>query len=292
MTSLKRPLDGCIVGMSISEDEETASLGFDGSEVNRTLIRLAGTLLGQGVRIVFGHDWRDDGVMEAVHSYVERFQAPVSTESQPIMVNFLAWPDTPRLRSDQLSRLKGTLRVEQAGLPEHLVSYLGSSDPNVRKYLRARALTHMRRTLTSRTNARLCLGGRLRQYQGRYPGVIEEALLAVEADEPLYLAKLLGGASRQIIRVLLGEGSPNELCPLCSNPLYENPPIIEPLLQLNDLTASPDAVYSAFRQTGLSGISSRNGLSEEENRQLFEAQTVDEIIQAVLRGLSRIKKSL
>jgi len=49
-------------------------------------------------------------------------------------------------------------------------------------------------------------GGRTSGAAGRYPGVIEEAFLALRASKPLYLAGILGGATRQVIDAI--EGGP------------------------------------------------------------------------------------
>src|SRR4051812_3557179 len=40
--------------------------------------------------------------------------------------------------------------------------------------------------------------GRRRGYEGRMPGVWEEALMAIKAGMPLYLAGLLGGATQLV----------------------------------------------------------------------------------------------
>ena len=44
---------------------------------------------------------------------------------------------------------------------------------------------------------RVCLGGRTEDYQGREPGVMEEARLALTYRKPLYLMGGFGGATRE-----------------------------------------------------------------------------------------------
>src|SRR5690606_12847315 len=109
--------------------------------------------------------------------------------------NLVPWPDEPELSEPERTALAAHLAVEPAGLPPALVPHAATAarGSTERCYLRARGLTHLRRRLTATTNARLCIGGKLGGSQGRYPGIVEEALLAIEAKQPLYVSGLFGG---------------------------------------------------------------------------------------------------
>ena len=188
----ERPLSGCTVNLSISEADDSVARRFPLWQVERVTLQVTAALLSQGANVVFGHDWREDGMMQAVHGFAQQIQAstPVSSESvaasrKPLLRNILPWPDAPRLSSDDLERFGSTLHVESAGLPAEVAPYenearrLNASHPLFR-YLRARGLTHLRRRLNAECDARLCIGGRTEGSAGRYPGVIEEALLAIQ----------------------------------------------------------------------------------------------------------------
>jgi hypothetical protein len=132
MNPISRPLAGCVVALSISESEESAERSFPVWQVNRVTLQAVAALFGQGVGVIFGHDWREDGVMEAVHGFAREMQPPVplspqdaAAVGQPLLRNLLPWPDIPRLPSDDLDRLASTLRVEEAGLPAELERYKG-----------------------------------------------------------------------------------------------------------------------------------------------------------------------
>lgn len=43
---------------------------------------------------------------------------------------------------------------------------------------------------------RICLGGKLEGYEGKEPGIVEEARFALEFNKPLYLLGGFGGAAR------------------------------------------------------------------------------------------------
>ena len=66
MSANAKPLAGLRVGISISESDDLEGRGFTQSAVNRLTVRLNDALLAAGVTVVFGHDWREDGIMDAV----------------------------------------------------------------------------------------------------------------------------------------------------------------------------------------------------------------------------------
>jgi hypothetical protein len=253
--------------------------------------------------VIFGHDWREDGVMEAVHGFARQMQSPVPIApneaeaiGQPLLHNLLPWPDVPSLPSEDLERLASTLLVERAGLPEELKPYderarhAGPNSPLYR-YVRARGLTNLRHRLGALAHARLCLGGRTSGAAGRYPGVIEEAFLALRIRKPLYLAGLLGGATYQVIQAIEGRAMAEDFCtPTDVNELYTAPPVRErdPGTQADRLV-DRGAVWEAFRGAGHAALAEANGLSVNENEELFSTPVLDRVIQLVLTGLARLQ---
>jgi hypothetical protein len=300
---MQRPLSGCVVNLSISESDDSLGRGFPGWQVNRVTLQVVVALFGQGVGVVFGHDWREDGVMEVVHGFARQMQPPVplapaeaENSAEPLLRNILPWPDEPRLSNEDLERLASTLRVEKAGLPDELRRYEeaakkeGSSSPLYR-YIRARGLTNLRHRLNALSHARLCVGGRTAGAAGRCPGVIEEALLALQGGKPLYLAGLLGGATNQIIQAFRGAKMPETFCaPTQVNELYVVPPVVErdPATR-QDRLVDRSAVWDDFSKAGRASLSETNGLSTEENEELFSTLVLDRMIQLVLTGLSRLR---
>ena len=161
MVTAVRPLVSVTVNLSLSESDESANLGFPTEELQRTLLRLVALLLGQGARILLGHDWRDDGVMESVWSYVERYRPTEKVRrNEALITNLLPWPDKTRLKAGELKALRPSLRVEYAGLPNGIPERAVATPNNVQA-LRVPALTHLRVRLTEISDARICIGGRL-----------------------------------------------------------------------------------------------------------------------------------
>lgn len=306
MSVIRRPLAGYVVNISISESDDSARFGFPSWQVNRVILQTVAALFGQGATILFGHDWREDGVMEAVYGFARQMQPPVplSTAHQepgdePLLLNLLPWPDQPYLSSPDLQRLSSTLRVQSAGLPEQLRAagdraLNAGRDSPLYQYLRARGLTFLRHRLNDNCHVRLCLGGRRAGSAGRYPGVIEEALFALRSKKPLYLAGLLGGVTQQIIDAVEGKVMPDEFCSATRvRPLYENPPIQEfDKATLDDRAIDREAVWKEFGKAGRNGLADAARLTAEEIKELFHTRVLDRVIELVLVSLSRLSPEL
>jgi len=291
-----------MVNLSISESNDSADRGFPPAQVNRVTLQIVSALFGQGASLIFGHDWREDGVMEAVYGFAQQVQPPVlltqnksQMDNRPLLWNMIPWPDKPKLSQVHLERLASILRIEEAGLPEELIKYGKEALDKGREsthyqYLRARGLTHLRHHLTDISRARLCIGGRKFGSAGRYPGVIEEALLSLEDRKPLYLAGILGGVTYQLIQALKGKPLPNDFCQSTKiNDIYKDPPIHERISKTErDRTINSEAVWKTFQNYAIDGLTKDNGLKEEENIRLFQTTVLDEVIQTVLIGLSRV----
>ena len=299
-----RPLSGCAVNVSVSEGDDSAAHGFPAWQVNRTTLQIATALFGQGATVVFGHDWRPDGVMEAICTFARQVQPPLplapeeaQASGQPLLLNVLPWPDHPVLSEPDLARLRSTLRIESAGLPAELEGVdqqARSEAPTGRlyRYARARGLTSLRYRLNDVSHARLCLGGRRGGAQGRYPGVVEEAYLAVKARKPLYIAGLLGGAAQQVIAAIEGAEIPDDFCdPKRTPPLdvYEHPPFKESADTEDDRVLNREIVWKAFAETKPEGIAAANGLTVEQNRELFHTPVLDRAIELMLAGLAQLR---
>jgi SLOG cluster2 len=301
VTPAQRPLAGRVVNLSISESDDSESLGYPSWQINRVTLQLVAALFGQGASLVFGHDWREDGVLEAVYGFARQVQPPIplSAENaaavdQPLLSNLLPWPDRPYLSERDLERLSSTLRVKSAGLPEELQTWAEEAMRVERKndlypYLRARGLTFLRHRLTDACDVRLCLGGHRGGFAGRYPGVVEEALLAVRSNKPLYLAGFLGGATGQVIDAIEGKRMPDDFCPAPPEDLYQrfsngefdnaNDP---------DCVIDREAIWNEFVEAGVERLAAVNGLKVEENQALLHTPVIDQVVELVLIGLSRL----
>lgn len=297
MTSARRPLRGLRVGLSVSgEPQELARFGFSEAGMNRFTVRLAHALLAEGACLAFGHDWRPEGIMEAIASLGIDYHRPLDeSHHQPAILNLVPWPARSSSTDPTLlERLEGTVQVTPVGLPHEFAAFaeqaleLGPRSPEY-LYLRSRGLTHLRRELEEHCQARVAVGGKLRNYQGRLPGIVEEALFALEAGHALYLAGLMGGAAYQLGRVLLGESDPHSVLEdLPLKQLYASR-----RFELGDMAGQPsedsvldpEALAARLGSPDLQERLLANGLSKNENLRLLETTLEEECIHLVLKGL-------
>ena len=127
----------------------------------------------------------------------------------------------------------------------------------------------MRHYVTSNSDARVLLGGKLRGYRGSIPGVIEEAILAVTATQPLCVAGGFGGAAT----------AANALDP---DQTTWHPP---------DLPEGADECAEALPQLVAAAAAHplvADGLSQVERRQLGATHRPGDIASLVVNGLGRL----
>jgi len=60
----------------------------------------------------------------------------------------------------------------------------------------------MRRYMATKTQGRVLIGGKRTGFQGEIPGLVEEALISLEQDHPVYLAGGFGGVTADIVQAL------------------------------------------------------------------------------------------
>ena len=196
------------VNISVSPCEDAARLGYDDRQINRVVIRMAQYFLDHDMRVIFGHDWREDGVMRAVADFAGSVAARAEQDDAPSaearMLNVVPAPGAS-LSSAAMEAQRdsgGVLKVIPfSDLARDVGDQLDienpASDADAQE-LRKWELTALRHWITDllAPGCRICLGGRLSNYQGEEPGVMQEARLALARQKPLYLMCGFGGAAR------------------------------------------------------------------------------------------------
>jgi hypothetical protein len=231
--------------------------------------------------------------MQAIYGYARQTRGPVSSDG-PLLWNLLSWPDTPSLSPRLLDEVRPILHVEDVGLPPGLESagnraMAEGAESRLGRYCRARGLTWMRRRLSRLSHARICIGGRTAGFTGRYPGVAEEALLAIEEGRPLYLVGLLGGAAERVIDAMNGKAVPNLPTDPILSELYADPPIEDSIADERDRSYEPERLWMAFREVG-HRPPQVNGLSPEGNAELARTGSIDRVIHLLLGGLAQVQR--
>lgn len=220
----KRPLEGCRVGISISESEELATFGLTPDAINIVTVDLARRIMALGGSVLLGHDWRTGGVMEAVARFAISYAGQNASPEQPLIINYLAEPDRPNLSAadritfETIASLEtfSWAKIPRDALDIHfekaaaaspglvaerdlqawrgIVAEAGkpSDDPLHQRRL---DLTAMRYYLAEKCDVRIVLGGKTLGYQGLAPGIVEEAWCQLCLGKRLIVCEGMGGAA-------------------------------------------------------------------------------------------------
>jgi hypothetical protein len=147
------------------------------------------------------------------------------------------------------------------------------------------------------TAARVLIGGKVAGASGFLPGVFEEALLALERGQPLYVLGGFGGAAAHLAEQLL---QPDQLSSTFDADWLEaQTPDLERLNRLflaqrlgpgvrstRELLRALHGAIGRVRQTSLSNVL-QTGLDEAQTRKLLLTQSVDDAVRMVLEGLQQ-----
>jgi hypothetical protein len=161
-------------------------------------------------------------------------------------------------------------------------------DSPMHRFAWARGLTLMRERQTAEVAARVVVGGRLgpagEGYRGRMPGVLEEALLAIRAERPVYLVGAFGGCAHLVIDAL-ERVSRQELQWDHQRAVAHSEELRTLYQERGQAWVDYDAVAAELNARGFAGL--KNGLTVDENRELAKSRSAERIVELVLHGLQQ-----
>lgn len=256
-----------IIAISMSESPDMAMLGFSDDHLREAVAEFAIYLLASGANLAYGGDLRSGGLTELLFELVARYRRQEDTDAR--VIDYLAWPVHVRMEATDLdalaAELRGFARLAIIGQDGRRMSMedrhtVTPHEPDDLEW--GTGLTAMRKTMRGETDARIVLGGRVEGYRGRMPGIAEEALLSLDAGQPLFLIGGFGGCARDIA----------ETVGLVDSWVGSRP-------------AWPGRQqFKCYTQSDL-----HNGLSGEENRLLARTPHIEQAVTLVMRGLRRLR---
>jgi SLOG cluster2 len=257
------------VAISTSESPDMAALGLSDEHLRDAMAEIARHLLALGARLVYGGDLRARGFSELLFELVARHRGDADQgDDRADVINYLAWPAHIRMTTAELERAAADLAgaaelvlLALDGTRCPLVERLGMAQREPTDEEWAAGLTAMRLVMRGATQARVVLGGRVEQYKGIMPGIAEEALLSLQARQPLFLLGGFGGCARDICETL---------------------GLIPPW------AASRPAWQGRRELSAFTGSDLNNGLTAVENATLARTPHVDQAVTLILSGLLRL----
>ncbi|MCX2966837.1 hypothetical protein [Gordonia aquimaris] len=190
-------LAGRVIGISASDSADLDRLGLTSRHIKLAVGELTRALLLAGASVAYGGRLKPLGFTGLMVEELRRY----ATTRRSALVLYVAWPQHADLTAAELAEVRDLLGVS---------GRLMLLDPAGNDFRRARgatagpsmdvgaaqAYTALRRRLVRDTDARVVLGGRLRD--GAKPGVLEEVAFSVGSGQPVYIAGGFGGAATAV----------------------------------------------------------------------------------------------
>lgn len=284
-------LAGKKVGVSVSENEELEELGYSTIHLKDLMIELVRNLLINGAVIVYGGNLNKEGYTYLFSDLA--FQYRDKNESKTIYFeNYFAYPIYKLLTTEDEAHFKkhrtSIIKVPFKGEGVEEEKYF---PPNTyeAKLQWAQSLTNMRKIMIANTDARILVGGKVGNYLGSMPGVIEEAKISLEQGKPLYLIGALGGATKQVIAALKGSEFDFMTSEFHQSEEYTNLKNQYNKQENNKIDLVRESFF--FKNFGVTKLAQLNGLTVEENEKLFVTTNLPEILYYLFKGLKTIFKN-
>jgi hypothetical protein len=285
------PFKGRLIGLSISNSTDLSAQGMGLVHLEDAMVECARHLLTQGASLAYGGDLRPGGFTTILFELVRSHNRAGSKER---IHNFLAWPIglriDPAIWREYMDEIKDYRISPPTDLGVDPKTYV-ASDAMPGRYIWSRSLTAMRSEMNDEMAARVLLGGQVSGFKGKYPGLLEEALLALRAKKPLYLVGGFGGCARSVVDTLQGN-SPEVFTETfqSADPLFTEMAARYQADAANGKTSLIDYAgeLKYLQSVGLSGLN--NGLTDNENIVLSTSKNLPEIVHLLLKGLNQCLK--
>ncbi|KJY85655.1 hypothetical protein TW84_21385 [Vibrio neptunius] len=292
LTLLSKGLSNIQLGISISEpdNEELSHLGMSKDYLKYISQSVAKHTLYQGGTLVYGGDLRPSGYTEFIFDEALVVQDRLRRNDIKVR-NYSAWPiyllDDEEM-CEWIATYNKVATFIKVPLSQELKKKIDEDEflpPNDidNKIVWSKTLSDMRQKMIGETDARICVGGRLRGYKGRCPGVLEEILMAIRGRQPVYLMGAFGGVVGRVCELLESNQVPEELTSSWQESQNED------FLEIaQNLGFDFDKEVNNLSQFGLYELSKSNGLSVEENIMLFHTLDIGVALDLIFKGVVEV----
>ena len=302
--NLKVPLT---VAVSVSDSDALPRYGLTASHLRTMTDELHLYLLIAGLRIAYGGKLEPDKLADPDNFTLRLFNLvsgyrglakKLGAKLAPI-INVAPWP-LWKLYDDNVLNVFGTI----ADLVEVPCPNLGGAETELRplpsgyvvpdmplhQYAWGPAMTAMREKMTHESFARIAVGGKIEGYKGRYAGLIEEPLLSLRAAKPLFLVGALGGCIRLVIDLLEQRDRAEMTTEQARQKIQNYDELVALYGQYGQEFLTREEVAAEIRGFGADGPAKalRNGLTDEENRELFLCSEPRRAAELILTGLGQL----
>jgi hypothetical protein len=287
----KSILQGKKIAISISESEDLERLGLSEQHLKDISLEIARYLIVNGATLLYGGDLRNRGFTDLFSELSSQYK--YLSDKKRRFINYFPFPTGRNLSTDDIaSMMQKQVEVKRLEVPKHL----GNPDPNKDydpfnnnedRFLFAECFSDMRIKMSQDCDARIVLGGRLKNFVGYFPGIVEETFYSLTEGKPIYLVGGFGGATKLLIRVLCGD-KPIEL----TNEFQLDSEFFINFRSFcqgkSTVNFDYNSLFEYFQKHSIDSIAKHNGLTIEENNILFESTNIHEIVFLIVKGLLNI----
>jgi len=293
-------LKGMKIGISISDPErgELEQIGLRMESLKRLSQDVAQCAFQHGAQLLYGGDLRSsdqDGFTAFILDEAKIVKNRMSIK-RPVVRNYLAWPLYLQEEDAQIefkSQYPNLVVWKNIKPPKDLAKITGfeadrfvPADTPEHLYCWARSLTAMRKRAVADSECHICAGGKLTNFKGIMPGVVEELLLAVETKRPLYLLGGFGGATAAVVSSILS-GTIDKRFTMkwqLDNSLgYSN---LVNIARINGHVID-DSRMSALLRLDVKGLARMAGLTAVEYLRLMRSPYEGECVRLIIKGLKK-----
>ncbi|MFA6015669.1 MAG: TIR domain-containing protein [Gallionellaceae bacterium] len=299
------------ITVSISESDDLHLYGLSQKHFETLTDEIHLYLLLAGLQIAYGGALKGDfsrasnftlRLFELVRTYSKLAEGVQAAPIKGAILNIAPWPlwlgygeSEWKLFSGNIARYEQSPRPDLPWGEDDIFPYtesgrvLGSDTPQ-RRYAWALGLTAMRQLITTSSQARLVLGGKMAGFSGLAPGVVEEAWISLVQQKPLFLVGGFGGAARAVCDLLRGTKREEFTKDWARQYIDDYDTAV-------GLYSEAGQEFISLETMGLSiaiyagqdlGQVLNNGLDDRENRELMASTDVHRISGLVLTGLGRL----
>lgn len=274
------------VAISVADSIDLDSLGLNKEKLIELTIELSRNILDAGGGIIYGGKLENGGFTEMFKDFSKQYAQKINVnEDVPLITNYLAWPYYNKMSDGDRNKYcqSPDFRLIKA-TPSEFVSkeiYGESVLPNDinTRFLLATSMTAMRNQAENDANARILAGGKTAGFSGCMPGIMEELLIALNHKHPVYLIGGYGGAAGMITRII------EKMNGVLTNAFLEDVMVVPNYKTLLDYYKEKGMAIDYTILDGIKIEDFDNGLSVEQNLQLFHSVDIEEIVSLVLLGL-------
>lgn len=299
-------LEDCVVGFSVSEPPAVEQGKYQGVSIwhlQDALVELARYLLMCGATPAYGGRLQYQAAQFNLTAILVSLSRTYNSHTNATMKikNHLIALDEEQAKKETALQL-GYSDVVEFIRYDSLEHTQQSSTPLIKKAQNALNLSNIRqRTFKEHNDAQLFIGGKLKGYSGLLPGLIEEAYWALKEGCPIYVVGAFGGSAGALAELLLKGESEDFRQTLEQQQQQEG---WQQLYQQYLLEAQQCPTWEEqeeqirkrvyYQHLQLFFLKERqkakgnyinNGLSKEENEQLFTTKNILQISSLVLKGL-------